>query len=69
MSNLSYCRFENTLRDLIVCQDALEHSTHEQLKALSETESHAMTRLIEVCGEIYHVFSDDPEGCPYPSAE
>ena len=46
MPNMSYCRFENTARDL---QDCLEHM---EGKSLSETEKHARKRLILRCVEL-----------------
>lgn len=42
MSNMSYCRFENTLADL---EDCLDHIGDE----LSDTEEYARQRLVEVC--------------------
>lgn len=46
MSNMSYCRFENTLRDL---EDCSEHLDDENL---SKYEQRARERLIELCREI-----------------
>lgn len=47
MSNMSYCRFENTLRDLIDCNNnlfkKLEKGSNEEKKRL---------RLIECCWDI-----------------
>ena len=31
MSNMSYCRFENTSRDLMDCVDALENNETEEV--------------------------------------
>jgi len=48
MANMSYCRFENTLRDLQDCRDAMEHPSDEA----SESEALARRLLIELCKEI-----------------
>lgn len=45
MSNMSYVRFENTLRDL---RDCAEHLDDE----LSQREKEARERLIRLCQEI-----------------
>ena len=46
MSNMSYCRFENTLRDL---QDCLEHINDDDMSA---DEIRARTTLIKTCEDI-----------------
>lgn len=51
MSNLSYCRFENTLRDLQDCLDTM-YSNEFDTEALSAREFNAMIRLIYLCHEI-----------------
>ena len=43
MGNMGYCRFENTLRDLLDCIEYL----HD--KGLSDSEEKARTELIEKC--------------------
>lgn len=63
MSNLSYCRYENTLRDLQDCQNALRSDEYD-VEELSASEFNAMTRLIELCGEIYHEFEVYPTCVP-----
>lgn len=45
MPNMSYCRFENTLKDL---EDCLEHMDDET----SEREKEYRSRLIARCGQI-----------------
>jgi len=47
MGNMSYCRFENTTRDLLDCQGALEEDAE-----LSESENRARIRLISLCKQI-----------------
>lgn len=44
--NMSYCRFENTVRDLEDCQE------HINDKDLSAEEQKYRTRLIELCQDI-----------------
>lgn len=45
MSNMSYCRFRNTLSDLQDCRDNLEDE-------MSDPEKRARAALIKVCREI-----------------
>ena len=47
MSNMSYCMFENTYKDLLQCQEALDDG-----KELSEEETDYKKRLISLCKEI-----------------
>ena len=51
MSNMSYCRFQNTLRDLEDCLDAL-CDIDGNLYELSKEEARAADSLILVCEEI-----------------
>ena len=51
MSNMSYCRFQNTLRDLKDCLDAL-CDIDGNLSELSKEEARAADNLILVCEEI-----------------
>jgi len=48
MSNMSYCRFENTLNDLLDCKEALENVESK----LSSSEAIAAVDLIKTCEEI-----------------
>jgi len=48
MSNMSYCRFENTLHDLRDCWENFEDPQDE----LSESEKKARKKLVELCREI-----------------
>jgi len=45
MSNMSYCRFQNTLNDLRDCWENMEDD-------LSEDEEKAKERLIKLCVDI-----------------
>jgi len=51
MSNMSYCRYENTLADLRDCAQAIEEE-EGMGEALSETEAQAKEALIELCCDI-----------------
>lgn len=65
MANMSYCRFENTARDLSDCQEALEESDGD-LSELSSSEKRAALRLLKRCREIEndfgHLLDEDGEG-------
>jgi len=53
MSNMSYCRFQNTLSDLRDCYENMDDED------LSEAERKARARLIKMCQEIADDFSED----------
>ncbi len=65
MSNMSYCRFENTLNDLRDCRKALQELFESEDKQLSEYESDAAMALIEECESIMQLVADttDYETC------
>lgn len=48
MSNMSYCRFENTLYDLLDCYRSLDDDT----KDMSRSEFMARKKLLELCETI-----------------
>ena len=52
MPNMSYCRFENTLRDLLDCQEALDQNGTGIVDDASEHERAAVRKLITLCREI-----------------
>ncbi len=54
MANMSYCRFANTLPDLMDCNDHLWDD-------LSEEEERARKQLIQLCKEIAAEFLDDED--------
>lgn len=58
MSNMSYCRFQNTLADLEDCEKALCELI-DSAKELSKEELWAARALVDVCIAIAHEF---PEG-------
>jgi len=53
MSNMSHCRFHNTLEDLRDCYDNLEDDE------LSEEETKARKRLIEMCQDISEDYGEE----------
>jgi len=56
MSNMSYCRFRNTLNDLKDCED------HMDDKDISSDEKAARAALIILCYDIYKDwFEEDDE--------
>lgn len=57
MSNMSHCRFQNTLDDLRDCREALSDSL-DPLADLSEEEAKAARNLIKLCRRI----ADENEG-------
>jgi len=52
MSNMSYCRFRNTLGDLRDCYYNMDDDD------LSEDESIAKISLLELCNEIANEYTD-----------
>jgi hypothetical protein len=55
MSNMSYCRFQNTLQDLLDCQDHIDDDD------LSPDEQKARNRLLEICIQIAEWCQDEIE--------
>ena len=53
MSNMSYCRFTNTLADL---RDCWEHMDED---GLSEAEQKARRKLIRLCDTIAEDYADE----------
>lgn len=54
MTNMSYCRFENTYRDLADCEEAMMSG-----EVLSETEKEHRKKLIRLCIEIAKQYGPD----------
>ena len=53
MSNMSYCRFENTYNDLRDCQEELDNNSVEDLeKHANEYEKPYIRKLVELCKRI-----------------
>jgi hypothetical protein len=53
MGNMSYCRFENTARDLRDCLEAINDGEHE--KELSSYEKSGLQDLLSSCEDIFHM--------------
>ena len=51
MANMSYCRFENTYKDLVDCYENMENVN-------SESEKRYRQRLIKLCQNIIDECSD-----------
>ena len=65
MSNMSYCRFENTTRDMSDCIDALEEAdwNMDSLKqdASEDYEQPAMDRFIKLCRRVVRIVGSTDE--------
>jgi hypothetical protein len=59
MPNMSYCRFENTYKDLLDCFRALRDL--DELNDLSDSEKRYAERLINLCEEIFSENQDKLE--------
>ena len=55
MSNMSYCRFSNTLADLEDCYEALVRNAEEGTQ-LPQDEEKAKNKLIQLCADISREF-------------
>ena len=53
MSNMSYCRFENTARDLRDCEDALQGNAG--FNDMSQRELVAVGELLDLCASINYM--------------
>ena len=58
MGNMSYCRFQNTLTDLLDCLDALD-DLDGNLKELSGREQAAAKDLIRTCWSIAEIYGGE----------
>jgi hypothetical protein len=54
MANMSYCRFRNTLQDLLDCDEKL--ADLEDIDDLDEPEREAAIKLIRLCREISNTY-------------
>ncbi len=57
MSNMSYCRFRNTVMDLEDCEENL----WEGLDDMSEDEARARKQLIKICRQIAEQTDEENE--------
>lgn len=56
MSNMAYCRFENTVNDLANCEDNMGETLD-----MSVSERHARAELIVICKRIAEEYGDEDE--------
>lgn len=56
--NMSYCQFENTLKNLEQCHDTLDEMVNDGGEKLSETELRYAKRLVDMCANIIELFED-----------
>lgn len=56
MSNMSYCRFQNTVQDLRDCYDNWDGDDGGKL---SEEEEKARARLLKLCKRIWDDYGDE----------
>ena len=64
MSNMSYCRFQNTSNDLQDCIDSLDNfdaSEEEGLSSLSENERRAAEDMYQQCETYIRIFEEAEE--------
>jgi len=63
MPNMSYCRFENTSRDISDCIEALNKADWDikeiQENASSEQEARGMRRFVKLCIEVAENFEGE----------
>jgi len=62
MSNMSYCRFENTAKDLQDCLEAIEKGEINDLG--SQYEVDALEQLLDLCKEVV-AWKDEIEDAVY----
>jgi hypothetical protein len=57
MSNMSYCRFGNTLEDLIDCRDTMrgDDEYYQSRDDISDEEYSNMEQLVEICRNIIDI--------------
>src|SRR5690606_28510488 len=59
MGNMSYCRFQNTSKDLDDCQNALEELAGRDAWPLSREELAAAKRLVHTCLDIVSLIAEE----------
>lgn len=59
MPNTSYCRFENTLRDMVACHNAIEELLAGNGEPLSDSELRCAVALVEQCKETLELIADE----------
>ncbi len=63
MANMSYCRFENTYKDLQECYNALIEAggIEEVEETANKYERKYVRKLVQLCKDIVSDFSDEEE--------
>ena len=56
MANMSYCRFENTYRDLVDCLRALSDSGAD---SLSDRELQYADMMMQLCEDFHRIYEDE----------
>ena len=56
MANMSYCRFENTYRDLMDCLRALSDSGAD---SLSDRELQYADMMMQLCEDFHRIYEDE----------
>lgn len=63
MSNMSYCRFENTTKDIADCINELDENNWDIesmiQKASSKYEAASMKRFVRLCKQVAEDFEDE----------
>ena len=60
MSNMSYCRYENTARDLRDCWDEIRDEDADTISMkVSASELGGLVRLVALCGQIFAALDSD----------
>ena len=58
MSNMSYCRFENTIHDMRDCEEALNEISGNIEELESESEQQCAKKFIAICKRVAADYSD-----------
>lgn len=59
MPNMSYCRFQNTSKDLDDCQTAIEELANRESGSLSRDELRAAKNLVRTCLDIASMIAEE----------
>ena len=62
MSNMSYCQFENTSKDLEQCRETISEMVYGETEKLSKSELKFAKHLVESCYEILEILADSEFG-------
>lgn len=52
MANMSYCRFENTLKDLEDCVETLNNDLSYEIKQMSDSEKEALRSMLDLAEQL-----------------